>query len=206
MNSGWIQLLIYVGLLVAITKPMGLYLVRVLDPEVAGGGTFLDPILGPVERLIYKLMRTDPKREHTWKQYLVAMLIFSAVSAIATYVILRVQSHLPWDYVETLSNKTAMTPDLAFNTAASFTTNTNWQSYGGENTMSYFSQMVGLASHNFLFRGGWHRARGGAGSRDCPRSQPAPSAISGRDLVRIASLSADCRSAWSMRCFWSARE
>jgi potassium-transporting ATPase potassium-binding subunit len=153
MISGWIQLLIYVGLLVAITKPMGMYLLCVLDPEAAGGRTFLDPILGPCERLIYKLMRTDPKREHTWKQYLVAMLTFTAVTTVATYIILREQSHLPWDFVETLSNKTAMTTDLAFNTAASFTTNTNWQSYGGENTMSYFSQMVGLASHNFFSAG-----------------------------------------------------
>jgi K+-transporting ATPase ATPase A chain len=148
--SGWIQLAVYVGILLAITKPMGLYLLRVLDPERAGGGTFLDPVLGPVERLIYKIIGVDPKREHSWKQYLVAMLIFSLVTMVVTYGILRLQSHLPMNYVDALSNKTAMTTDLAFNTAASFTTNTNWQSYGGENTMSYFSQMVGLASHNFF--------------------------------------------------------
>jgi K+-transporting ATPase ATPase A chain len=148
--SGWIQLVVYVGILLAITKPMGLYLMRVLDPERAGGGTFLDPVLGPIERLIYKIMGVDPKQEHTWKQYLVAMLIFSLVTMVFSYGILRLQSHLPMNYVDALSNKTAMTTDLAFNTAASFTTNTNWQSYGGENTMSYFSQMVGLASHNFF--------------------------------------------------------
>ena len=148
--SGWIQLAVYVGILLAITKPMGLYLLRVLDPERAGGGTFLDPVLGPIERLIYKIIGVDPKREHSWKQYLVAMLIFSLITMVITYGILRLQSHLPMNYVDSLSNKTAMTTDLAFNTAASFTTNTNWQSYGGENTMSYFSQMVGLASHNFF--------------------------------------------------------
>jgi K+-transporting ATPase ATPase A chain len=150
---GWIQLAVYVGLLLAITKPMGLYLLRVLDPERAGGGTFLDPVLGPIERLIYKIIGGDSKGEHTWKQYLVCMLLFSLVTMGITYGILRLQSHLPWHYVDLLSNKTAMTGDLAFNTAASFTTNTNWQSYGGENTMSYFSQMVALASHNFFSAG-----------------------------------------------------
>jgi K+-transporting ATPase ATPase A chain len=152
--SGWIQLSIYVACLLALTKPMGLYLLRVLDPARAGGGTFLDPVLGPVERLIYKLLKVDPKREHTWKQYATAMLIFSAATAAFTYGILRLQGHLPWHQnVDALANKTPMTPDLAFNTAASFATNTNWQSYGGENTMSYFSQMVALASHNFFSAG-----------------------------------------------------
>jgi K+-transporting ATPase ATPase A chain len=149
--SGWIQLALYVACLVALTKPMGLYLLRVLDPARAGGSTFLEPIVGPIERLIYRLLRVDSKREHGWKQYAVAMLIFSGVTAAFTYGLLRFQGHLPWHgNVDGLSNKTAMTTDLAFNTAASFTTNTNWQSYGGENTMSYFSQMVALASHNFF--------------------------------------------------------
>jgi potassium-transporting ATPase potassium-binding subunit len=149
--SGWIQLAIYVVALVALTKPMGLYLLRVLDPDQAGGGTFLDPILGPIEKLIYRFLRVDRKREQTWKQYGAAMLIFSAVTALFTLGVLRLQSHLPWHQnIDALSDKTAMTPDLAFNTAASFTTNTNWQSYVGENTMSYFSQMVGLTSHNFF--------------------------------------------------------
>jgi K+-transporting ATPase ATPase A chain len=149
--SGWIQLAIYVAALLAITKPMGIYLLQVLDPQRAGRGTFLDPVLGPIERLIYKLLRVDPKSEQGWKQYASAMLIFSCVTGAATYGILRFQGHLPWHQnVDALSNKTAMTPDLAFNTAMSFTTNTNWQSYGGEYTLSYFSQMVALASHNFF--------------------------------------------------------
>jgi K+-transporting ATPase ATPase A chain len=145
--SGWIQLLLYVGLLIALTKPLGVYLFHVLD---ANGKTFLDPVLRPVERLIYKLLWIDPQKEHDWKQYAVAMLMFSMVTMLFTYGLLRLQDHLPWhQYVDNLSDKTALNPALAFNTAASFTTNTNWQNYGGENTMSYFSQMVALASHNF---------------------------------------------------------
>src|SRR5690348_14238157 len=148
MNAiGWLQLLLFTGALLLITRPLGLYLVRVLD---AGGRTFLDPVLKPVERLLYKLLRVDPRREHNWKQYASAMLIFSGVTMLFTYGILRLQDHLPLHgTLNGLSNRTEMTTHLAFNTAASFTTNTNWQSYGGENTMTYFSQMVALASHNF---------------------------------------------------------
>src|SRR5580692_6699623 len=94
--SGWIQLALYVACLVALTKPMGLYLLRVLDPARAGGSTFLEPMVGPIERLIYRLLRIDPKREHGWKQYAVAMLIFSGVTAAFTYGLLRFQGHLPW--------------------------------------------------------------------------------------------------------------
>jgi K+-transporting ATPase ATPase A chain len=149
--SGWLQLGIYIALLLAITKPLGLYLWRVLDPERAGGKTFLDPLLGPVERLIYRFLRVDPAREHNWKQYGIAMLIFSLVTAVATYGILRLQDSLPWhQFLNAALSRTAMTEHLAFNTAISFTTNTNWQSYAGEATMTYFSQMVALASHNFF--------------------------------------------------------
>jgi potassium-transporting ATPase potassium-binding subunit len=143
--SGWIQLAVYIGLLAALTRPMGLYLMRVLEPDDAGG-TFLDRVLGPVERAIYKLLRVDPGKQQGWKQYGVAMLIFSLVTAVMTYGILRLQDKLPLN-----PQKLAAVADhLAFNTAASFTTNTNWQSYGGENTMSYLSQMLALASHNFF--------------------------------------------------------
>jgi len=148
---GWLQLGIYVALLIAITKPLGLYLWRVLDPARAGKGTFLDPVLGPVERLIYRILGVDRTKEHNWKQYAIAMLIFSVVTAVATYGIMRLQDSLPWhDYVNAATSRTPMTGHLAFNTAMSFTTNTNWQSYGGESTMTYFTQMVGLASHNFF--------------------------------------------------------
>jgi K+-transporting ATPase ATPase A chain len=145
--SGWIQLILFLGVLLAITKPLGVYLVRVLDPD---GKTFLDRLMRPLERLLYRLFGVDPHREHSWKQYTVAMLVFSMVSMLFTYAVLRLQSYLPWHgIIDSLSNKTELNPHLAFNTAASFTTNTNWQSYSGENTMSYFSQMVALASHNF---------------------------------------------------------
>ncbi len=144
--SGWLQLALYLGVLLLITKPLGIYLFQVLD----GKNTFLEPVLGPVERLTYRLLRVDPRREQGWKGYTVAMLIFSLATMLFTYVVLRLQDHLPFHgIIDALSNKTAITPDLAFNTAASFTTNTNWQAYSGENTMSYFSQMVALASHNF---------------------------------------------------------
>jgi len=148
MNTqGWIQLALFVGLLLAITKPLGVYLYNVLD---AKGKTFLDPLVGPIERLLYRLLGIDPRSEQNWKQYSVAMLIFSVVGAVFTYVVLRLQDHLPWHgYIDGLTDKTAISPGLAFNTSASFLTNTNWQNYGGENTMSYFSQMVALASHNF---------------------------------------------------------
>ena len=146
--SGWIQLLLFLGVLLLITKPLGVFIFRVLDPR---GKTFLDPVLKPIERLLYKLFGVDPQKEHTWKQYTVAMLIFSLVTMLFTYGLLRFQYALPFhENIDNLpANKTEMNAHLAFNTAASFTTNTNWQSYSGENTMSYFSQMVALASHNF---------------------------------------------------------
>ena len=145
--SGWIQLLLFLGALLLITKPLGIFLCRVLDPR---GKTFLDPVVKPVERAMYKVLGVDPLKEHTWKQYTIAMLIFSLVTMVFTYGLLRFQPSLPWyGFIKDLPNKTDINPHLAFNTAASFTTNTNWQSYTGENTMSYFSQMVALASHNF---------------------------------------------------------
>ncbi len=144
--SGWLQLGIYVALLLAITKPLGIYLWRTLDPARAGGGTFLDPVLGPVERLIYRVLRVDGRKEQNWKQYGIAMLVFSLVTAVFTYGILRLQDKLPLNP----QGLPATSEHLAFNTAVSFTTNTNWQSYVGEATMSYLSQMVALASHNFF--------------------------------------------------------
>jgi K+-transporting ATPase ATPase A chain len=128
--------------LVLITKPLGIYLVRVLD---ADGKTWLDKPLKPLERLTYRLLGVNPKQEHDWKQFTLAMLMFSLVSALFTYAILRLQNHLPLNP----QHFPALTPDLAFNTSVSFTTNTNWQNYGGESVMSYFSQMVGLVIHNF---------------------------------------------------------
>jgi K+-transporting ATPase ATPase A chain len=140
---GWIQLAVFLGLLLLFTKPMGVYLYRVLDPQ---GKTFLDPVLKPVERFLYRLMRVDPKVEQDWKRYAVSLLVFSLVGVLFTYALLRLQRLLPL-------NPQRLGPvsgHLAFNTAVSFTTNTNWQSYGGESTMSYLSQMVALSFHNFV--------------------------------------------------------
>ncbi len=141
--SGWIQFAFFVVVLALITKPMGLYLLRVLD---ANGKTWLDPMLRPLERGTYRVMGIDPKKEHNWKQYALAMLLFSLVGCLFTYAILRLQYFLPLNP----QKLAGVSPDLSFNTAVSFTTNTNWQNYGGESTMSYFSQMVGLVFHNFV--------------------------------------------------------
>lgn len=140
--SGWIQLAIYVAALALITKPMGLYLMQVLD---ANGKTWFDPVLKPLERLTYRIMGVRAGEEHNWRRYTWAMLLFSLVSCVFTYVILRLQNHLPLNP----QGFPGLSSDLAFNTAISFTTNTNWQSYGGESTMSYLSQMVALVIHNF---------------------------------------------------------
>jgi potassium-transporting ATPase potassium-binding subunit len=142
-TSGWIQLVLFVVALAAITKPMGLYLMRVLD---ASGRTWLDPVLKPLERLTFRLMGVQADKEQDWKQYTLAMLLFSLVSCLFTYAILRLQHLLPLNP----QGLGPLSEHLAFNTAVSFTTNTNWQSYVGETTMSYLSQMVGLALHNFV--------------------------------------------------------
>ena len=141
-SSGWLQLVLFVAVLAAITKPMGMYLMQVLD---ANGKTWLDPLLKPFERLTYAVMGVRANEEHDWRRYTWAMLLFSLVSCVFTYAILRLQNHLPLNP----QGLGALSPDLAFNTAVSFTTNTNWQSYGGESTMSYLSQMVALVIHNF---------------------------------------------------------
>ena len=144
MNSaGWLQLAVFIGALVLVTKPIGLYLVQVLDAE---GRTWLDPVLKPLERLTYRIMGVDAAKEHGWRRYTLAMLHFSLASCVFTYAVLRLQHLLPLNP----QGLGPLSPDLAFNTAVSFTTNTNWQSYGGESTMSYFSQMVALTLHNFV--------------------------------------------------------
>jgi len=140
--NAWFQFALYVGALLLVTKPLGLYLVQVLDPR---GRTWLDRIVGPIERLTYRVCGIDPVKEQSWLGYTFAVLAFSAVGLFFTYFILRYQDHLPLNP----QGLPGLAPHLAFNTAASFTTNTNWQSYGGESTMSYFSQMVALTIHNF---------------------------------------------------------
>ncbi|HEY1662031.1 MAG TPA: potassium-transporting ATPase subunit KdpA [Verrucomicrobiae bacterium] len=138
----WLELAVYIAALVLVTKPLGLYINRVLNP---GGRTGIDPVVRPLEKLTYRLLGVDPAKEQTWKQYTFALLMFSFVSCVFTYVILRIQQHLPLNPQQF----GPLAPHLAFNTAISFLTNTNWQSYGGESTMSYFSQMVALVIHNF---------------------------------------------------------
>lgn len=139
--NGWFQIGLYVLVLFLITKPIGIFLARVFEREK----TFLDPVLRPLERLIYRLCGIDENKEMRWTEYGTTMLVFSAVSLILLYLFERVQYWLPWN-PQRLAN---VPSDLAWNTAVSFTTNTNWQAYTPETTMSYLTQMAGLAYHNF---------------------------------------------------------
>lgn len=141
-TTDWLQFGLFIGLLALITKPIGRYLCQVLDPR---GKTFLDPVVRPLERVTYRLMGVEPGKEQDWKRYTFAMLLFSLAGMLFTYVVLRLQHVLPLNP----QGLPGLSHALAFNTAASFTTNTNWQSYAGEGTMSYFSQMVALTIHNF---------------------------------------------------------
>ena len=140
---GWLQLALFVGLLAAVTKPVGAYLLRVLEPD---GRTFLDRFLKPVERLLYRLLRVDPTGEQDWRRYAGSLFIFSAAGLLFTYAVLRLQHLLPLNPL----SLGPLRPDLAFNTAVSFATNTNWQNYAGETTLSYLSQMAGLVFQNFV--------------------------------------------------------
>jgi K+-transporting ATPase ATPase A chain len=139
--NGWLQFAIFSVILLASVRPVGIYLARVLEGE----RTWLDPVLRPVERFIYKLCGIHAGQEMNWREYAFAMLGFSAVSLLLTYGIERLQALLPWNP----QHLAGVSPDLAWNTAASFTTNTNWQFYTPEATMSYLTQMAGLATHNF---------------------------------------------------------
>jgi K+-transporting ATPase ATPase A chain len=140
--NGWIQIGLFALVILAITKPVGLYMFRVFE----GDRQPLPRVLGPLERFLHRLSGVDPRKEQTWSGYAAAMLLFSAVTMAVTYGILRLQHVLPWNP----QHLGPVKPGLAFNTAASFTTNTNWQNYGGENTMSSLSQAAGLAWHDFL--------------------------------------------------------
>ena len=141
--NGWLQIVFYILLVLAVTKPLGVFMTRVFNRE----RTFLDPVLRPIERLLYRLTGVDESHEMPWTEYAVAMLLFSAISMLALYAMQRLQAYLPFNPQKLSSVGPA---HLAFNTAASFTTNTNWQAYAGEVVMSYFTQMAGLAYHNFV--------------------------------------------------------
>lgn len=139
--SSALQVLIFLALILLITKPLGLYMTKVF----AGERTWLSSALVPVERLFYRLAGVNPEEEQKWTTYTIAMLLFSLVGLLILYIQLRTQQWLPLN----TQAMTAVEPQLAMNTAASFTTNTNWQNYFGEQTMSYLTQMAGLAFHNF---------------------------------------------------------
>jgi len=141
-SNGWVQILVFLVLILAVTKPLGVFMTRVFNGE----RTFLDPVLRPIERLLYRATGVDENREMDWKEYAVSVLLFSGVSMVLLYLLQRVQGVLPFN-PQKLGKVAA---DLSFNTAASFTTNTNWQAYTPETTMSYFTQMGGLAYHNFV--------------------------------------------------------
>src|SRR5499426_2366009 len=140
--NGWLQILFFFALILAVTKPLGVFMARLFNRQ----RTFLDPVLRPVERLVYRLTGVDERREMRWTEYAWAMLLFSVVSVVVVYAMQRLQAWLPFN-PEKLAN---IEPSSSFNTAASFATNTNWQSYVPEVTMSYLTQMAGLTYHNFV--------------------------------------------------------
>jgi len=149
--NGWLQILFFLGLILAVTKPLGVFMTHVFNRE----RTFLDRLLRPIERVIYILTRVDAEREMRWTEYAVAMLLFSLISMLALYLIQRLQGVLPFNPqqlpgVDSSVSVTGKFVGSAFNSAASFTSNTNWQSYVPESTMSYLTQMAGLAYHNFV--------------------------------------------------------
>ena len=141
-TNGWMQIFVFLAAILALTKPLGVFMARVFSRE----HTFLDPVVRPIERLFYRVTGVDEAHEMRWTEYAFTMLLFSGASMLLLYLIERAQRLLPWWNPQKFA---AVPPALAFNTAASFTTNTNWQNYSGESTMSYLTQMAGLAYHNF---------------------------------------------------------
>lgn len=141
--NGWFQILFFLFLIFLVTKPLGVFMARVFNRE----RTFMDPVLRPIEKLLYRVTGVDEKHEMRWTEYAISMLLFSLVAMAVLYLIERLQGHLPFNPQHLGA---VNPPELAFNTAASFTTNTNWQNYSGETTMTYFTQMAGLAYHNFV--------------------------------------------------------
>jgi len=136
--NGWLQILLFSSVILLVTKPMGVYIARVYDGSMRW--------LAPLERAIYRVCGVDPEEDQHWTRYAAALLLFSAVAMLVTYIALRLQNHLPLNPF----HRDAVVGRQAFETAASFTTNTNWQSYSGETTMSYLSQMMQLGFQNFV--------------------------------------------------------
>jgi K+-transporting ATPase ATPase A chain len=140
-TNGWLQMIVFVAVLLALVKPLGSYMAGVFD-----GTARMLRWGGPIERSIYRICRIDPEATMPWQQYATVLLAFNALGALLVYLLQRLQGHLPWNPQQ----MTAVSADSSFNTAVSFATNTNWQGYGGESTMSYFTQMLGLSVQNFL--------------------------------------------------------
>src|ERR1700682_4719172 len=139
---GWIQILLYCAIVVALVKPLGWYMTQVFNGE----RTLLSTVLRPVEIVMYRLGGAREKREQHWLNYTIAMMLFHVGGFLILYAVMRFQAILPFNPAE----QSAVAPDLSFNTAVSFITNTNWQNYGGESTLSYLVQMVGMTHQNFL--------------------------------------------------------
>jgi potassium-transporting ATPase potassium-binding subunit len=138
----WLQLILYLVVLLALAKPLGSFMAKVYQGE----RTFLDPVLGPVERFVYRVSAVKPDENMNWKTYAIAVMLFNILGLLVVYALQRLQAVLPLNPM----GLGAVTPDSSWNTATSFATNTNWQGYGGEVTMSYFSQMLGLTVQNFV--------------------------------------------------------
>ena len=138
----WVQIVLYVVILIALAKPLGSFMARVFNGE----RNFLSPVMAPVERFTYRLLGTRPDEEMNWKKYAVAVLLLALLGVVTLYLIELLQGVLPFNP----QHLPGVSPALAFNTSISFNTNTNWQNYGGETTKTYFTQMVGLTVHNFL--------------------------------------------------------
>ena len=141
-GNGILQILAYLVVLLLLVKPLGLFMARVYE----GDRTFLSPVLGWLERLVYRVSGVDAKQEQDWKRYAIAMLLFNLTGFVFVYALQRLQGVLPLNP----QDLGAVSPDLAFNTAVSFASNTNWQSYGGETTLSYLTQMLALGVQNFV--------------------------------------------------------
>ena len=175
-TAGWAQLLVLIALIFLIAPPLGRYIARVLE----GGPSRLDRVFGPAERFIYRICRVDPEREQRWNVYALSVLAFSVVSFFAVYAIQRFQGSLPFNPTDVAG----VTPGLAFNTAVSFMTNTNWQSYYPETTVSHLTQLLGLTVQNFVSAAVGHRRDGRAHPRARPRRQADARQLLGRPRPR----------------------
>ena len=142
-TNGWLQLALYVVVLLALAKPLGAYMARVYEGQPA----LLNRLGAPLERVLYKACGIDPNKEMHWIEYALAALAFNIVGLVVVYALQRLQHWIPFLNPQDMA---AVSPDSAFNTAVSFATNTNWQGYGGESTMSYLTQMLGLTVQNFV--------------------------------------------------------